>query len=385
MSHFSVIVETAEYPTDEVLMRLMQPYHEFECTGIDDRYIQEIDQTAEAIEKYKSQTSKMVDVDGELIDAYDDRFYREPTDDESKMIGPYGGSGSCGEFRYHSKDWNDGRGYRAKVHDPGDVIEVPVSDSQSFLEFAADYYGDRKLQQGHERTDDHKYGFIEVDENDQVIRIVKRTNPNKRWDYWRIGGRYTGKFWPKSGKNDRGSLSWEWKMEQDHEPPAGADICQVSNLDFERMKQLRMNERRTHWEESMEKSELTSDQLFVAIKDNQAAYKKWLELPEPRPRGGDYHAWSHKNGYRHAIELGKIWDAPEIRDHASVEEWIEAAQPLSTFAFVDVNGKWFERGKMGWWACVSDEQDYDTWCNEFNKYLASVNPDHWLTVLDCHI
>lgn len=45
MSHFSVILATKEFPTEKVIRKEMQPFHEFECTGIDDRYVQDLDVT----------------------------------------------------------------------------------------------------------------------------------------------------------------------------------------------------------------------------------------------------------------------------------------------------------------------------------------------------
>lgn len=46
MSHFSVLVVG-----DNVEVQLA-PYHEFECTGRDDQYVQEIDETEEARAEY---------------------------------------------------------------------------------------------------------------------------------------------------------------------------------------------------------------------------------------------------------------------------------------------------------------------------------------------
>lgn len=39
------------------------------------------------------------------------------------------------------------------------------------------------------------------------------------------------------------------------------------------------------------------------------------------------------------------------------------------FCLVDTDGNWHEKGKMGWWACVSDEKDGDEWENEVKSYI----------------
>lgn len=66
-----------------------------------------------------------------------------------------------------------------------------------------------------------------------------------------------------------------------------------------------------------------------------------------------------------------------IKDISNVEE-------ISVFAVVK-DGKWYERGKMGWFAVVSDEKDKDAWSEEVKQLLASLPPDTLLTMYDCHI
>ena len=55
------------------------------------------------------------------------------------------------------------------------------------------------------------------------------------------------------------------------------------------------------------------------------------------------------------------------------------------FAFVTPIGKWHERGKMGWWACVSNEKATDNWKSEFKEFLDNLDEDTIVTVVDCHI
>ena len=57
---------------------------------------------------------------------------------------------------------------------------------------------------------------------------------------------------------------------------------------------------------------------------------------------------------------------------------------ISTFAVVK-KGKWYEKGRMGWWGAVHDEKDQDTWNKEFIKMLKSVPEDTLLSLYDCHI
>jgi hypothetical protein len=66
------------------------------------------------------------------------------------------------------------------------------------------------------------------------------------------------------------------------------------------------------------------------------------------------------------------------------EQYLDASEAFTTFAVLK-DGKWYERGKMGWWACVSNEKAADEWQAEFNKLLESLPPETRITVVDCHI
>jgi hypothetical protein len=57
---------------------------------------------------------------------------------------------------------------------------------------------------------------------------------------------------------------------------------------------------------------------------------------------------------------------------------------ISTFAVVK-DGTWYEKGEMGWWGLVSNEQDQDDWNRQFSELLDSLTDDTLLSVFDCHI
>lgn len=51
MSHFTVLV-IGDNPEEQ-----LAPFHEFECTGLDDQYVIDMDETQEYREQYESETS----------------------------------------------------------------------------------------------------------------------------------------------------------------------------------------------------------------------------------------------------------------------------------------------------------------------------------------
>ena len=52
---------------------------------------------------------------------------------------------------------------------------------------------------------------------------------------------------------------------------------------------------------------------------------------------------------------------------------------------VVIDGVWYERGQMGWWACVSNEKDKDVWNEEVAKMLAEIPGDSEVYNVDFHI
>lgn len=203
MSHFTVAVFTDKQPNSEELSAILQPWHEYECTGVDDQYVVDVDVTDEM----RSDFEKYAD------------------------------------------------------------------EGQSFEDFVP-YWSSAEIRQDG--------------------RAYRRTNPNAKWDWWTIGGRWTGLLRLKEGAEAvLGHRAWCAEA-------AGsgtADQARVSDIDL----------------------------------------------------------------------AGMAADGKSVRTFAVVKD-----------------GKWFEKGKMGWWACVSDEKDEDQWSDEFDKLLAA-SGDAWVTIIDCHI
>ena len=60
----------------------------------------------------------------------------------------------------------------------------------------------------------------------------------------------------------------------------------------------------------------------------------------------------------------------------------ESNSVLQTFAIVK-DGKWYEKGKMGWFACVSNENP--EWNKEFDKLFNSLPDETLISLYDCDI
>ena len=349
MSHFTVLV-VGEDPESK-----LAPFHEFECTGIKDQYVQDIDITEEARKEYEAATEhQVVAPDGTTFSYWDDRCYREMTDEERQIVGPIGGCGCCKIGSYTSKDWGDGQGYRAKLHCvPEGYTEqtVPVSEVHTFAEWATHYYSYKTVESPDELGENHKYGYIRV-EDGEVRRIVKCTNPNSHWDWYVLGGRWGNYFLLKDGSR--------------------SSIAQKGDIDFDAMMQERAEQAAERWSK---------------------VHNVIAGRPIP-------HWETFRQAYKDIDEARDAWHAQEIlADFRKLDLWLDiedfdcteedyceeaALSAIPTFALI-LDGKWYERGEMGWWAIVKDEKDAKDWAEQFNNLIAGLPDDTLLSVYDCHI
>ena len=127
MSHFTVLVIGPNVPEQ------LAPYHEFECTGRNDQYVQDIDKTAEEHANFLEAKERKVRLaDGTIVDPYDPICYRDPTEEEMKEHKLMGGYGCSDKISWDSRDWNDGLGYRTKIHQ---LPEGAVEFEEPYINF----------------------------------------------------------------------------------------------------------------------------------------------------------------------------------------------------------------------------------------------------------
>jgi hypothetical protein len=338
VSHFPVLVITATQPTDDLLTATLQPWHEFECTGTDDQYVQDVDRTEEAREHFDQREDK--------------------TETAAAVIEGWFGWEAIG---------------------PGEQPDL---------------------------IGKHKYGYLRVDADGQIVQAIDRTNPNKKWDWWVVGGRWKGMLRPTAAAAVREVERTGEAATFDHlkgRPGLMGSsysddrmASRRSDLDFAQMKAEAAKCRRASWDETVaeaHKAGFAGDaaaldalrrEFYRARKVEHAA---WLAGGEPRDRRAHYLAHMPGGLLRWQDVFDHFLHPRSTRStdaDVPIEEWIAAAPALATFALVK-DGQWFQRGRMGWWGCVSDEKDEGEWEREFDKLIESIPGDHWLTVVDCHI
>lgn len=438
MSHFSVLVVTDGPATDEALAKALQPFHEFEATGSDDEFVQDVDVTADRLAEFEAATTRRFrDSDGALHDPYDSMFYREWTTDEINSAGRGGvppmGSGTSGGFIFHSQDWGDGRGYRSKVHfvPEGEDVQVTTSEIMSFAAHLDESHGIKSVPFGLEPdlSGEHKHGYALIGSDGAVEKVVERTNPNAKWDWWCVGGRYGGRL--AAGydpEKDPANLETCWLCGgtgtrtdetaiKHHGGPMKCDNCggtgksvkwppkqrdhgnrsRVGDLHFAAMKAANVAERRARIDEIRTKMNRNRRLIFgmspmedleAAVAAYRSAKSAWSAMEEPRPRGDAFVDWLTQTAGYDAVAYyrSETWEhfADELADGQTVAEYIEAAPALTAYAVLK-DGEWFERGEMGWFGMASNEMALDEWGAKVEELLAGLRPDQWVSIVDCHI
>ncbi|MCK5612661.1 hypothetical protein KAR91_62895 [Candidatus Pacearchaeota archaeon] len=200
-------------------------------------------------------------------------------------------------------------------------------------------------------------------------------NPNTKWDWYQVGGRWNGFF--KMKKDHMGLLGEKsWASNPLESPNTRGDSTHKESIDIEGMKKEDGDRAGSRWDE------------MNSLIDGREIEYKWTDLLKKRD-----------DGEITIDEARELYNNQEvIKDFnkksgpfSSIEnfliprdEYVKNAEnsAISTFAVLK-DGKWYEKGSMGWWGMVSDEKD--NWDEEFSKLFDSLPGNTLLTIVDCHI
>lgn len=367
MSHFSVMVIGPNVEAQ------LQPYHEFECTGTDDQYVVELDITEEVRDEYMKATKTRLRLpDGSLTSFFDlkgnwkSAFSKEEEDNTIPTL----------------------RRRTYFVPEGHEKVDVPARECMTFEEFVAEEYSKEELEHGH--TPDfekkHKYGYAQLDVNGALVKLVKRTNPNKHWDWYVVGGRWSQFFKLKPGKKGTTNPPYHSPFSREPKPeidPGRADIALLQDIDVDSMR----------WESAMKYGERWDKMMRIvgATGNNWISWKKAREIftVEGKTDYKQARELYHEQPAIAALTASKDDDFLfDIDDDLtkSREEYVMMGSDrgFSCFAIVK-DGQWYQRGNMGWFGCVSDESDIGAWNKRVAELVNGLPGDTLLTIVDCHI
>jgi hypothetical protein len=209
-------------------------------------------------------------------------------------------------------------------------------------------------------------------------------NPEAKWDWYMIGGRWAGFF--KLKPNASGQLGEVGDLTKPAEEGT-ADIVLKGDIDFAAMRA---------------KAEARANQTYDLLEATLAPFKFGLsEVPSFKDILLEVGGAEKRENIDKARQL--YWSQPIIKalNGAGLMSWAGSIQErfaggrdayvkrqgdasLAPFAILK-NGEWFGQGQMGWWAIVSNEKDQDDWNAEVATMIEALSDDTLITIVDCHI
>ena len=327
-----------EQDVETVIERAMSPY--CECTE-DPAYLEFVDVGPEYQEKYKTEATTAVRLpDGTICTIYDTQFTNH-------------------------YDYKDGKVYYRQTGVPallsfGGAGPFPGIETKEVQ--VLENYPFSKLYHTYEEFM-RRYGGYDFDARHQSYGYY--SNPNAKWDWYQVGGRWTAVFLVK---DDCDLVVWgNRSLLDDDEPleaPAGYQWvvgARKRDIQWEKMKELAVAKKQAQFQE-------LEDWFLHGVE------------PTPKPslavRTEDgIESWGRRLYYK----------------GESLEEYLKrhgldsgSRYPYSSYAYIDTDG-WHGQGDMGWFGLSSNDKDDDSWMAMMQSFLKAVPDDHFLVSVDCHI
>lgn len=337
MSHFCVIVRipgtvAAGEDLDAAIVAALAPYQENNMGDCPKQFLEFHDEEGEYREGYESGATDMVRCpDGSLVHPWDERF---------RVPGTIGsGSGTH------------------RVPDGYELVDVPHKERfATFEAFVSDWHG--RSERDPEKV---RFGYWE--------------NPNKKWDWYSVGGRWSGYFPVRPGADY-----------ENEDRPGKADIARKREVDFDRVATEQADALVKFHAEWLE---FLAGKKFPAFEGprDKAIRIGLLEVRKGDPLSGEE---DRAIPWRDSVQPGDDragWH--DIYKRVTLEElradYADTFSPIKGFACLDEKG-WHEPGTMGWFACSSDTPEtYREHSKMFAAWLRDTDPDAWLVAVDCHI
>lgn len=336
MSHYSVLVaipsDTMEGYAghigfgciDGILDYLLAPYQE---SPEDDCFLTFQDCTQECQEKYQERTIDFVQFpDGSVCSIYDSKFDGKYMVKDGKIYS---------KPKVFLDDPVETEGSKALILLPQQLIK----EHYSFEEYCSDFCG-YKLENG-------RWGYWH--------------NPNAKWDWWAVGGRWSGSMLAKQDLEDAlypREHSDDLKSLGDYRPIDGAfkkDIAFMKMLELEKESAA---VRFFKLEKAFEQND-TSDLGPLTVIKEDGIYS-WGDL---------------------AYQAGETLD--EFLHRKGLDE--DSTGGFYPYAVVDLEGDWHSEGDMGWFGLSSNDKPETDWHTEVQQFIDSLDDDDYLICVDCHI
>lgn len=396
MSHFSVFVRlpatTKVVDFEKKIGKMMLPYKESGCGAKDPPELLALleweDNEEEYLKKYETDCASMV----RLADGEEVSLYAKGEDGSDRFRNP----DLFGEPRY--------------ILPPGAVeFDKPVKERfATFEEYMEEYCGYKARDKKKKR-----YGYWH--------------NPNKKWDWWTIGGRWTGKLLigyqpaedkdnyekcylcnntgtrpdanyapdndlrrpspaghPVIGKGCNGCRGTGWQLSHTFKPIG--NFLRISKLDWDEIHKATLKKLDEFWEEWQQLCDGKEFPVFEGPRD-MALSLGLLDCKDNKELDGT--EWKVRYWDDNDTPEDKKRNRCDVLKNTT-KEWLlkncyDSFTPLSTWARLDDAG-WQSKGEMGWWGAndATPEKTREH-ANGLTEWLKNGDQEDWLVVVDCHI
>lgn len=254
-------------------------------------------------------------------------------------------------------------------------------DQLTWLDVISEYDAWKRL------TGDNSPEIFHDAESDRAYELPTY-NPDSKWDWWTIGGRWAGKFiaTPDHKLEDvitaRNTFGWNAPPRESWEGRVDGGRVKYVDLNAARDEaaDLVMKRYRIYTEcVTRVGGGLPWSNYLGRVEAGELTIQKARELYREQPL---------KKALNETEEFKFSWECPIDEFSVDVEELVarERRSAVTCFSMVTKEGEWVEPGQMGWFGMSSDTREsreaYDV---KVNGYLESLDPDDVIVVIDCHI
>ncbi len=211
---------------------------------------------------------------------------------------------------------------------------------------------------------------------------TKCHNPQAKWDWWVVGGRWGGYFAYRA-EHAKSIITPERSWSSPDFKPLHCDGGPKFALDFDTMRAEKVDEARKTYAEWRGLTDGTPDALA------------WKTFADNISEGNGYTIQQAREAYHSQPRIKVLdgtdfqwYDDPITTFQIPEELFIERAraQAVPGWGILTLDGRWMEQGSMGWWGMndATEGSRIGYW-EASNAYLESLPDNIYLVCVDCHI
>jgi hypothetical protein len=251
------------------------------------------------------------------------------------------------------EEYKNGR-YAEYLADPIKYAEE-CNNNEGHLKYISEDFP-KKLEMNDEEIYAEATKYYEEEELGPNGEVLSTYNPDSKWDWYEVGGRYAGRIAVKEGVEiDEPNFSWGW--------------------DADSIAKVTANGTKT---DSAYKKDIDFSQMHRTEEDYQSSIRYWELIVE----GAEPKNEEEKERIKFSFYKPEFY----LERYKNKETYAECNSSFAMWAVVK-DGVWYEKGQMGWWAMSNETNDeaVDWDLNFFDRFIKNLSEDTLITVVDCHI